>query len=278
MSVSCPRCHREVPEKRTCQSCGALLTTAPATVHGMDAPEWIEEALRVAQLKQLERAVSCLDNAIQIEPKKYPGAWFNRGLLLIDLGRLPEAVANFDQAIVLDPGFEQAIELRARISRDPRVVLPPGRPGQTMLEMLADGGQAEAYAMTSATALFQRLQRFEGPEDIAAMNWIVAVPSCRGAAADAEVLFHVLVRDRSAYAFRHAGSAAELPDALVPQKELEAYAALLAGGTVRTISVCASRPFSAATCARVVAINEGLAKIGITAHARVELLVLGEDD
>jgi tetratricopeptide (TPR) repeat protein len=258
--------------------CGALLTDAPATVHGMDAPQWIQEALRVAQLKQLERAVACLDNALQIEPSKYPAAWFDRGLLLAELGRLPEAVASFDQAIVLDPEFEQAVDVRARIRKDPRAVLPPGRPGQTMLEMLADGGPADAYAMSSSTLLFQKLNRFSGPEEIAAMNWIVAVPSGRGAAADAEVLFNVVVRDTTAYTFRHAGAAAELPDELVPQKELEAFGALLAGGILRSIAICASRAVTAATRARVEAINDGLSKLGIARHARVELLVIAEDE
>lgn len=302
MTVSCPRCRREVPETRTCTYCEALLTTNEATMHGMDAQEWMREALRAARLKQLERAVSCIDNALEIDPEKHPGAWFNRGLLLADLGRLSEAVASLEQAIILDPAFERAVEARARISRDPRAVLPPGRPGQTMLEMLADGGPAEAYAMTSSTALFQKLHRFAGPEEIAAMNWIVAVPSCCRAAddhavdagtdagasadtdaeadadADAEVLFHVVVRDKSAYTFRHAGAAVELPDALLPQKELEAFRSLLARGTVRSIGVCASRPFSAATFARVEAINDGLTKLDVASHARVELLVLGDED
>lgn len=276
LPVGCPCCGRSVPEKRTCIHCGALLTTAPATVHGLDAMQWIEEGLRVARLKQLERAVSCFDHALRIEPKRLPGAWFNRGLLLADLGHLPEAVASLDQAIVLDPGFEPAIELRARISRDPRAILPAGRPGQTMLERLAGGGPAEVYAMTSTTALFRKLGRFSGPEDIAAMNWIVAVPRSRGDAAEEEVLFHVVVRDKSAYAFRHAGTARALPDALVPQRELEAHGALLAAGIVRSVSVCASRPFEPATVARAAAVNDGLVKIGVAAHARVELLVLEE--
>jgi hypothetical protein len=147
-----------------------------------------------------------------------------------------------------------------------------------MLEMLADGGPAEAYAMSSTAALFQRLDRIAGPEDIVAMNWIVAVPSSRGNAADGEVLFHVVVRDKSAYAFRHAGAASELPDALLPQKELEAYAALLAGGVVRCVGLCANRPFTAETRARVDSINDELAKLGVAAHARVELLVVAEED
>lgn len=277
MLVSCPECGRDVPERRTCGSCGARLTTAPATVHGMNAVQWMDEAVRVAQLKQAERAVSCFDKALQIEPKKYPSAWFNRALLLVELGRMADAVASLDQAIVLDPTFDQAMSLRARIIRDPRTVLPPGRPGRSMLEMLADGGLAEAYAMTATAALFQKLDRFAGPDEIAAMNWIVAVPGTRGAAADAEVLFHVLVRDKSAYTFRHAGASDELPDGTLSQTELEAYGALLASGTLRRIGICANRPFTTTTRARVSAINDGLAKIGIATTSRVELFVVDDD-
>jgi len=156
-----------------------------------------------------------------------------------------------------------------------------------MIAMVANGGPAEAYGLTASTALHREgpLRRLNGPEEIAATNWIVAVPrvprdrsdgrgwAC-GSVAETGVLFTLVAKERSAFAFRYAGAATELPDALVPQEELEAFGAMLAGDALKRITLCASKPFSASTAARVAAINADLTTMELPPHSRIELLVI----
>jgi hypothetical protein len=143
-----------------------------------------------------------------------------------------------------------------------------------MIAMLADGGPAEAYAMTSMRPMQEKLG--SSREDVAAVNWIVSVPapapgspwSCAKAAGTG-VLFHLLLRDKTVFTFRHAGPGPELSSDAITQDELEAFGSLLHSKLVRTVGVCASHPFAAALRARIDAVNAKLEGLGAGPHARV---------
>ena len=53
---------------------------------------------------RLEEALLCYDEAVAAKPN-FPDALYNRGLLLVKLGRMGDAVESYDEAIRLAPGF-----------------------------------------------------------------------------------------------------------------------------------------------------------------------------
>lgn len=305
MPVACPKCNRNVPEKKACLYCGAPLPAAapspshppsvPAAavapsasgyVQGRSADTLLAEAAALAKEGKIERALAAIESALKLRPNDAL-ILCNRGLLLADLLRFDEALKSIDRAIEIHPNLAQAIELRGQIEADPRRHLPPGRPGPTMIEMLADGGPTESFAMTASSAIHdpKRLARWKGPEEIAAMNWIVAVPKPRERAgrkwkcahlAEAGLLFTMIGKDRSGYLFRYAPTGRELPDDLLPAIEIDALAAILEGGALSSVGVCANKPFGEGVNDRVRWVNTELDLLGVDKNARIELLVIDD--
>jgi tetratricopeptide (TPR) repeat protein len=62
----------------------------------------------------LDRAIADFDQAIAVDPN-FAGAFFNRGLVYIQKGDLERAVADFSQVIGLDPGHAGAHALRGMV-------------------------------------------------------------------------------------------------------------------------------------------------------------------
>jgi tetratricopeptide (TPR) repeat protein len=58
-------------------------------------------------LGRLEEASASFDQALKIQPD-FHQAWYNRGIPLFKLGRLEEAIASFDQALKIQPDDHQA--------------------------------------------------------------------------------------------------------------------------------------------------------------------------
>jgi tetratricopeptide (TPR) repeat protein len=56
---------------------------------------------------QRERAIADYDEAIRLDPK-YATAYYNRGVIYGDIGQRERAIADYDEAIRLDPTLAQA--------------------------------------------------------------------------------------------------------------------------------------------------------------------------
>lgn len=121
MSVSCPKCRRSVPEKRTCFYCGAPLTSAPGSVFGKDCAAWLAEGARVAELRQFERALGCFERALEVDPKSVP-AHFNRALALAKLERLDEAKAAAERCLALAPNDAEVRRLLQELLSGPKAL------------------------------------------------------------------------------------------------------------------------------------------------------------
>jgi len=270
--VSCPKCGRSVPEKRSCIYCGTLLSTQPTALLGMNAREWVEEGVRVAELHQWDRAVSCFDKALQLDPHNSV-AWYDKALVLADAQRLDDALVAALEAERLTPGDSEVRDLVLRLQSAPAAPLPEGRPGPAVV---GDGSAADRYATMASSALHTRLRLFSGPAAIAARNWIVDVPRMSRWAATAHrgLLCHVLLGDRTAYVFRQREGDNAIDEAVLPQADLEAAGALLESGTLRRVVFCGNRPFALPVFAYVNEINERLSKLGVAADRHVELLVV----
>ena len=76
----------------------------------MQAPSTIEAAA-LQELKRFEEAVASYDRAIALKPG-YAGTFFNRGNALHELKRFDEALASYDHAITLKPDYAEAFNNR----------------------------------------------------------------------------------------------------------------------------------------------------------------------
>jgi superkiller protein 3 len=54
-----------------------------------------------------QSAIASCDQALAINPD-YHGAWTNRGVALVNLGRVEEAISSYDQALAINSDFHQA--------------------------------------------------------------------------------------------------------------------------------------------------------------------------
>lgn len=261
--LACPRCGRSVPDKRTCLYCGEPLSVQPTTVLGMNAIEWVEEGIRVAELRQWERAISCFDKALQLEPN-HAVVLFDKAVVLSDAGRPEEALAVARAAQRLAPDDAEIAGLIARLE-SPNDPPPHGRSG--------GGAVADRWVLHTASALHQKLGLF-APEAIVAINWIVDVPrmSRWTTVAHGGLHCHVLLGDRTAFVLRTAPGEEMLDDHAIPQLDFEAAGALLESGTLRRVVFCGDRPFALSVFARVNEINERLAGFGVGPERHVELL------
>ncbi len=71
----------------------------------------------LSELRRLPEALAEYDAAIALRPE-YPDAHSNRGLVLQDLGRLEEALVSYDQALALNPNHVDALYNRANALRE----------------------------------------------------------------------------------------------------------------------------------------------------------------
>lgn len=81
------------------------------------AEQLIHEAMDCSGDGDYEAAVTLLTRAIALGPRK-PQAYHERAMALLNLGRLSEALADFDRALELDSMFPGARDWRARTLAD----------------------------------------------------------------------------------------------------------------------------------------------------------------
>lgn len=77
----------------------------------LSASDYTERGSRAHQRNEYETALADYNMAIQLDPS-YTQAYFNRGIVTIDLEQYPDALANFDKVIALDPNYPDAYSNR----------------------------------------------------------------------------------------------------------------------------------------------------------------------
>jgi tetratricopeptide (TPR) repeat protein len=55
-----------------------------------------------------EAAIDCYDKAIALNPN-FAEFYYNKGVVLYNLGKKEEAMASYDAALKLNPGYAQAV-------------------------------------------------------------------------------------------------------------------------------------------------------------------------
>jgi tetratricopeptide (TPR) repeat protein len=69
--------------------------------------EWNDKGFSLHYLEKYEEALACFDKAIELNPG-YAEAWVNKGVTLCSFGRFDEAIACCDKAIKFNPGLSYA--------------------------------------------------------------------------------------------------------------------------------------------------------------------------
>ena len=284
--MTCPNCGRAVAEKRTCMYCGALLTTAPAAIQGLNADQWVAEGVRVLQMNQAERARRCFDNALTIAPT-HPQALFNSALLHARSGDTAAALRVVRQLLALTPDDAEARRLEAALEADHAAVdaLPAGRPWKSFIAMVSEGGPPEAWIAQASAAVHGELGIISGPEAIAAVNWVVDLPpspmSIVGRPywnvadfAQRGVICHLVAKDRTAVSLRYHDQGPRMDDATLSQAELEAFGLFLHAGVLARVVLGGRFPWPERTAARVAEVNRRLDALKAAAGARVKLVVV----
>ncbi|WP_339384187.1 tetratricopeptide repeat protein [Microcoleus sp. LEGE 07076] len=67
--------------------------------------------------QEYTEAIACYDKALEIKPDLHE-AWHNRGVALVNLGRLSEALASYDKALEIKPDLHEAWHNRGYILND----------------------------------------------------------------------------------------------------------------------------------------------------------------
>ncbi len=75
-----------------------------------EALTWYRQGLASATSGELEKAVALYNQVIQVRPDFWE-AWYERGLVLEDLGLYAETIASYDRALVLDPPAHAMAEI-----------------------------------------------------------------------------------------------------------------------------------------------------------------------
>lgn len=176
-----------------------------------------------------------------------PAPWVTYGRILAGNRLLEEAAGAFDIALAIDPRHADARAERARmdaeLGRAPPSKLPPGLPGPSMMELLASGGPAEAFAMSCVRAL--------APGETAeAMSFMVDVPLAQAKKWRASALSNMGVRadviasTRAVYTSAYEG--AKLAVDLDPVV-IRAWAAIVDSGRVPSVTFVGNVGFGPAT-------------------------------
>ena len=77
-----------------------------ASGEALEAWEWSNKGLSLLALERLEEAIECCDRALDIDPR-LAMAWSNKGTSLANLGRHEEAIECCDRALDINPGLSQ---------------------------------------------------------------------------------------------------------------------------------------------------------------------------
>lgn len=101
------------PSPSTCNNLGILLSTLTATtIVGTEDPSHPPVILSGQTL-----ALRYYETGLKLDPK-HPHLYTNLGSLLKDMGKLPEAVAMYKQAVTFNPGFDVALANLANAVKD----------------------------------------------------------------------------------------------------------------------------------------------------------------
>jgi tetratricopeptide (TPR) repeat protein len=131
---------------------------------------YVSRGLTYHDLKRYEEALAEYDQAIALDPN-FVNAYNNRGLVYRDLKRYEEALAEYNQAIALDPNFVNAYNNRGNVYRDQK----------RYEEALAEYNQAIAldpnfvYAYLGRGDVFNIQKRYE--EALVEYNQAIAIDS-----------------------------------------------------------------------------------------------------
>ncbi|MHC5934041.1 tetratricopeptide repeat protein [Nostoc sp.] len=71
-----------------------------------DYEAWYNGGNALVNLGKLEEAIASYDQALKIKPDDHQ-AWYNRGIALRNLERLEEAIASYDQAVSIKPDYHE---------------------------------------------------------------------------------------------------------------------------------------------------------------------------
>ena len=77
------------------------------------ADELVKEGASLVLKKRYEEAISCLDKALEINPRHYK-AWFLKGMSLGDLGKIEEAIGCYDRALEINLWYPEAWMFKIR--------------------------------------------------------------------------------------------------------------------------------------------------------------------
>ncbi|ABA23114.1 Protein prenyltransferase, alpha subunit [Trichormus variabilis ATCC 29413] len=72
-----------------------------------EAEAWLNQGVALANLGQLEQAITSFDKAIEFKPDD-DSAWYSRGVALCNLGRFEQAIASYNRAIEFKHNFPEA--------------------------------------------------------------------------------------------------------------------------------------------------------------------------
>jgi tetratricopeptide (TPR) repeat protein len=79
----------------------------PLAVKTDEDEAWFNRGIVLINLGQFEEAIASFDKVLEIQPNLYE-VWYNRGLALLKLGRLDEAFSSFNEATQINPDFHEA--------------------------------------------------------------------------------------------------------------------------------------------------------------------------
>lgn len=108
--LRCPDCGKKIDEdERYCPHCGADLDVPVEQVLDKEkSKEYMEQAQKKYDLgRNLKSALRDCNSSIQYDPTS-PEAHNLRGLILDALGQTEDAIASYQEALQLDPNFEDA--------------------------------------------------------------------------------------------------------------------------------------------------------------------------
>ncbi|MEO6863427.1 MAG: tetratricopeptide repeat protein, partial [Microcoleus sp.] len=68
---------------------------------------FVEQALLYGDAQQYAEEITSYEKALEIKPN-YQQVWYNRGIALVNLGRVEEAIASYDKALEFKPDKDEA--------------------------------------------------------------------------------------------------------------------------------------------------------------------------